>query len=67
MNRVAGAWMAFIANTDDAEIVKAFLARHGRAPERIVEKGPIKLAGPIVGTVDVAVGEHVVVAEVEGD
>lgn len=58
-------WWGYIAKASDEEIAARFERRFGYQPQRIVQSGAIKLAGPVRGTFVPDVGERVVVGEIK--
>lgn len=57
------AWWAFSVSDDDDDITAIFTKRFGYPPQRIIQRGPVKLAGPIHGSAPVEPGRLVVVGE----
>lgn len=58
-------WWGFSLSTSDEDAVTLFMQRFGYPPRRIIRRGPLKLAGPIHGSVPVETGHPVVIGEIE--
>ncbi len=56
-------WWGFSFSTNDDDVIRLFAQRFGYPPQRIVQRGPLKLAGPIHGSAPVEPGRLVVVGE----
>lgn len=61
----AVSWWGFSLSTSDEDVVTLFKRRFGYQPQRIIRRGPLKLAGPIQGAAPVEIGHPVVIGEIE--
>lgn len=59
------AWWAFSVSDDDDDITAIFTKRFGYPPQRIIQRGPVKLAGPIRDAAPVDRGRLTVTGEID--
>ncbi len=60
-------WWGFSSSVSDDDVIRLFMKRFGYPPRRIVQHGPLKLAGPINEPVTPEAGQPVVVGEIEDE
>lgn len=60
-------WWGFSLSVKDEDVVRLFTRRFGYPPQRIVQYGPVKLAGPIRELVVAEPGRPVVIGEIEDE
>lgn len=58
-------WWGFSFSTNDDDVIRLFAQRFGYPPQRIVQRGPLKLAGPIRDAAPVDRGRLTVTGEID--
>lgn len=58
-------WWGFSFPTNDDDVIRLFAQRFGYPPQRIIQRGPVKLAGPIRDAAPVDRGRLTVTGEID--